>query len=172
MQSTYYILKDKQVVPCQDIEVWQRFMNSTERIVGSETAGKFGVHTAFVGVNLGSEFMPKFFRTTISGDDGQNDPWLAETWDEAAAKHRALIRSSISLTELDERMAAGEVSGARVVDYSILPDDELRFVLVSEAAAIKLVPDSLENWTREGRVITFHPRRNKKTVTEVTDGDL
>lgn len=171
LEATCYILEGKKVIPCKDIGVWQRFMdNLPERTVGSDKAGKFGVLTTFVGVNLGSEIMPKFFRTVISGDNGDNDPWLTETWEEAEAKHKAVVRAAIALTRSSKEREAGNVSGYKVVDCSILPDDELRFVLESEEAAIEMVSKPSQNWSREGRIVIFHPRRNKKSATDVAEG--
>lgn len=169
LEVTGYILKGKAPVPCDDIVVWQQFMDDVAgRTLGSDQAGKFGILTTFVGVNLGSEIMPKFFRTVISGDNGDNDPWLTETWEEAIVTHRTVVRASISLTQASKEQVLGEVSGYKVVSSSILPDDELSFVLETEESAIKMIPTPSQNWSREGKTVIFHPRR-KKSATGVAE---
>lgn len=170
LEATCYTLKGKEPVPCNDIAVWQRFMDDIAgRTLGSDQAGKFGILTTFVGVNLGSEIMPKFFRTVISGDNGDNDPWLRETWEQAEVTHRTVVKAATSMTEFSKKLEAGNVSGYRAVECSILPDDELKFVMESEEAAIQMVPLASKNWSRDGRVLVFHPGRNKKTATNVAD---
>ena len=170
LEATCYILKGKEPVPCDDIVVWQKFMDDAPaRTLGSDRVGKCEILTTFVGVNLGSEIMPKFFRTIVIGDNGDNDPWLTETWEQAEVKHRTVIRASISLEESSKKLEAGNVSGYRAVECSILPDDELKFVMESEEAAIQLLPPASKNWSRDGRTLVFHPSRNKTSATFVAD---
>lgn len=164
LEATCYILKGKRPVPCDDIEIWQKFMDDVPaRTLSSDQVGKCKIHTTFVGANLGSEIMPKFFRTMIIGDNGDNDPWLTETWEQAEVKHRTVVRASVLLEESSRKHKAGKVSGYKVVECSILPDDELKFVMESEEAAIQLLPPGSENWSRDGRILIFHPSRKKQS---------
>jgi len=88
MKRGYFILKNRQPVITEDISVWGKFMENTERIVDNTEIGDVVVSTVFLGLDhqygVGE---PLLFETMIFG--GVHDQYQERysTWDEAVKGH-------------------------------------------------------------------------------------
>lgn len=154
-QDQRYILKDRQPVVCKDEAEWREFMRNPENVlVAQDRIGRFDVLTLFLGFNTGTVEQPLFFQTTIIGAD-DNHPKHAVDWGQAKQNHAANAKV-IKLTNNHEIAVANGTAKEpfRPVEWLVFPD-ELHFVLESEQAAIKALPENSEFWERRGKVIVF-----------------
>lgn len=90
--SGRYVLEGKEVVPCEDLLKWARWMEEDVRTVEYNTIGGSRVSTVFLG--LDHQFgkgLPLLFETLVFDGklDGEMDRY--STWDEAVAGHKAMV---------------------------------------------------------------------------------
>ena len=157
MPSDYqrYILKDRQPVICDDESTWREFIRNSENVlVAQDQVGRFEVLTLFLGFNSGTPDKPIFFQTTIIGAD-DNHPKHAATWEQAERNHAGNIKV-ITLTANHEAAVADGTAKEpfKPVEWLVFPG-ELHFVLESEQAAIKALPENSEFWERRGKTLIF-----------------
>ena len=157
--TTCYILDGKQPVPCNDMALWQSFMdNESSRTVAFDKIGRFEILTTFIGINIGTPESPKFFKMTMVGMNVGDPPICSESWERSLAKHKATVKSAIYF--LKKPTTSSEAPNQfRFVGHEVLPN-ELRFSLESEAAAIKAHSSNSPYWFREGNVLIFRHRKN------------
>ena len=158
IEATCYILKDKEPVRCDDINVWRAFMDDeSKRTVAFDQVGRFEILTTFIGANIGTLEAPKFFKMTMVGMNVGDPPICSRSWKRAVAKHRATVKSAMYFAKRDATARETSTNGFRFVGYEVLTD-ELRFSLESEEAAIKAHSSNSPYWFREGKVLIFRYR--------------
>ena len=150
-----YILQDKQPVICEDETAWRTFINNGNNLlVAQDLAGKFKVITVFLGFNYGSAEQPKFFQTTCLGVTSEKRPDYAATWEQAMLRHKGAIQCGELLTKFEAEQTAGIDRSWEFIDCHVIPG-ELRFILKSEAEALRVMPEDKTYWKRRGRMIIF-----------------
>ncbi|MBT9166763.1 MAG: hypothetical protein DDT19_00087 [Syntrophomonadaceae bacterium] len=93
--SNYYVLRDKQAIPVDDVRVWGRAFEK-DRVVRQETLpnGLF-VSTVFLGIDHGwSEQKPLIFETMVfpsEADLNELDMERYSTWEEAEQGHQEMV---------------------------------------------------------------------------------
>lgn len=95
----YAILKDKEVVPVDDIMEWAHmFADNKARIVEKTKIGEVEVSTVFLGIDHNfTQGSPLWFETMTFGDASEMQKRYA-TWEEAQAGHDeivAMLRSRV-----------------------------------------------------------------------------
>lgn len=95
----YAILKDKKIVPVDDVLEWAKwFEDSAERFIATDKVGDVKVSTIFLGVNhgiveqaMGTIEGGLWFETMIFG--GEHDGWQDRytTYNEAEAGHKRAV---------------------------------------------------------------------------------
>ena len=159
-EAVCYILKGKEPVRCDDINVWQAFMDDASACtVAFDKIGRFEILTTFIGVNIGTPESPKFFKMTMIGMNVGDPPICSGSWKRAIDRHQATVRSATYFLERETTARENSSNGFRFVGYEVLPS-ELRFSLESEEAAIKAHSSNSPYWFREGRVLIFRPKKN------------
>ena len=88
--SNFYILKDKKVIPVEDISEWSEFYEDIKNSRVDQTV-KDGVRVSTVFLGIDHSFMgniPLIFETMIFG--GENDQYQdrCSTWKQAEAMHK------------------------------------------------------------------------------------
>lgn len=153
-EATCYILDGKKPLPCDDMAIWQKFMDDVPGCtVAFDAVGKFQVSTTFIGINIGDSELPKFFKTVVTGADGYNPPRCCVTWEEAEKNHKGMVKAVTLANEFHEKGDA-HTSSFKCVDVEVVPG-ELRFLLESEEKAISALPKNGNRWIRRGKVIIF-----------------
>ncbi|MEM1255280.1 MAG: hypothetical protein AAGI69_22815 [Cyanobacteria bacterium P01_H01_bin.21] len=150
-----YVLQDRQPVVCSDEEIWRTFMeDGSNLLVANDPAGKFQVVTVFLGFNYGTIEQPNFFQTTCLGVDSEKNPHYSATWEKAILRHRCSMKCGEILTDFEAERAAGIDRSWEFIDCTIV-SGEMRFVLKSEADALRAMPRDKKHWKRRGRMIVF-----------------
>lgn len=93
MKNMYYILKDKQIIPVDDVITWAKWFEKANRHIANEKVGNKRVSTVFLGIDHGfmSE-IPILFETMIFGDDEEYQERYA-TYEEAEEGHKRVVAS-------------------------------------------------------------------------------
>jgi hypothetical protein len=90
---TWYVLKDREPVPTDDIREWGRMYKSDNRHVALDDIDGVKVSTVFLGLdhNWADEGPPVLFETMVFGGplDMEMDRYC--TWDEAEKGHAAMV---------------------------------------------------------------------------------
>ncbi len=162
-ETICYILDGENPVPCDDITVWQEWMNDLpKRTVAFDRVGKIEILTTFIGINIGNAARPKFFKMTVFGGNEGDPPICTATWKQAMAKHKAMVKAATRITQREQTNQAIPTGGFKAIGCEVLAN-EIRFLLESEEAAIKAHPKKIKNWFREGRTIIFRPEKSSAT---------
>jgi len=105
--GSWYVLKDKVPVPCDNVEEWGRFMeNTNNRIVRKTTIEteieNVEVSTVFLGIDhsFSSNGPPILFETMVFGGPTDQEQWRYVTWEEATTDHSRVVE------ELQGKIAA------------------------------------------------------------------
>lgn len=84
-----FILEGKKPVVCEDIMVWGKFMQDSNRIVKQENIGDTRISTVFLGLDHsfthGGE--PIIFETMIFGGEHDQYQDRCSTWEQAEKMH-------------------------------------------------------------------------------------
>lgn len=92
-----YILKDKKVVPVDDVLEWGKWFESADRAVKQETVNGLWVSTVFLGLDHGfGSNEPLVFETMVFSKDGKDldDSYQmrCSTWEQAEKMHTKAVR--------------------------------------------------------------------------------
>ena len=103
MRDRHFILKNRELVPC-DLMTWAMWYDSPERIVArDELAGDVSISTVFLGLDhQWGDGPPLLFETMIFGGPHDGYQERCSTWDEAEAQHK------VAVTRASEPPAASE----------------------------------------------------------------
>lgn len=93
-QTNKYILKGKEVIPCDNLLEWKKWMEVNDRIIKQERGsdGAVTVSTVFLGLDHSySGRVPFLFETMIFG--GEHDGYMGRrsTYDEALEMHERAL---------------------------------------------------------------------------------
>lgn len=94
--SRYYILKDREVIPTDDVREWGRFFNDSEaRVIGNDKVGEATVSTVFLGLDhgFGHAGPPVLFETMVFDLPGDERQVRYTTIEEAEEGHRGVVES-------------------------------------------------------------------------------
>ena len=87
MNTDKFILKDKEIIVCNDIIEWGRAMEK-DRIVKQDQIGDVGISTVFLGLDHQfGEGEPLLFETMIFGGKEDNYQDRCSTWEQAEEMH-------------------------------------------------------------------------------------
>lgn len=82
----WYVLVGHTPVPCEDVEVWGRYMEEADRQVALTEKNGLTVSTVFLSLDHAFKGEPVLFETMVFG--GDNDiQGRYRTWDEAVEGH-------------------------------------------------------------------------------------
>jgi hypothetical protein len=100
---TFYVLRDREVVPESNPERWSLWLGSrrgtSETTVAAETVGTAYVSTVFIGIDLSAavyEGPPQVFETAVFVGGHVSDVARYSTWGEAERGHRELVKKELS----------------------------------------------------------------------------
>lgn len=84
------ILNGKTVVPADTMQ-WAKWFENNDRHVAQDHIDGVKVSTAFIGINLGTQLLPKWFETMVFGGkyDGHQERYA--TWREAEHGHTKIL---------------------------------------------------------------------------------
>lgn len=88
--SNFYILKDKRVIPVEDVSEWSEFYEDVKNRRVDQTE-KDGVRVSTVFLGLDHSFMgdiPLIFETMIFGGEHDDYQDRCSTWKQAEAMHK------------------------------------------------------------------------------------
>lgn len=85
-------LKGHEVAPVEDAIEWTVWFKKADRKVALYKAGKVRVSTVFLGLNRGFGGKPLWFETMVFGGKLDQEQDRYETWDEAVAGHKAMVK--------------------------------------------------------------------------------
>lgn len=153
MLMTHYILDGHTPIPCLNLSTWRAFIRDSERCtVGFDVVGTYQVKTTFIGINCSTLEHPAFFETVVIGNDNGNPPLFSKSWEQAAVRHRAMLRAVIGLTDFLEGRPKNFAFGFEYVSCTSL-NNGLKFFMESEQAAIDELPKNDARWVREGNTL-------------------
>jgi hypothetical protein len=88
--SEHYILKGREVVPC-DLMTWAKSFETSERKVAKTAIGDSSVSTVFLGLNhQWGDGPPLLFETLVFGGPLDGDMERYSTYEQAEAGHAAM----------------------------------------------------------------------------------
>lgn len=92
----HYILEGHTPVPCRDVVVWAKWMETADRHVGKTYVGKVWISTVFLTLDhnwYGSNHPPVLFETMVFGGGSVWDEAQVRycTWAEAEAGHQDMV---------------------------------------------------------------------------------
>lgn len=87
-----YILDGHKAVPEPDLLKWGQWLETANRHVGQDEIGTARVSTVFLGLDHSfGDGPPLLFETMVFGGKMDGETWRYETWEQAAAGHKAVI---------------------------------------------------------------------------------
>lgn len=89
----YYILEGHTPVPCADILMWAKLIESNDHVVACEFVFEHvQVSTVFMGIGfmIGKNKSPLLFESKVFGGDNDGFNRRYRTWDGAAAGHKSI----------------------------------------------------------------------------------
>lgn len=89
----YWLLKDHEPVPGEDVRQWAQWYETAHRVVCQEDVAAGGcVSTVFLGLNRRyGPGAPLLFESRVFGGQMDQEQDLYATWDDALAGHGALV---------------------------------------------------------------------------------
>ncbi len=97
----YYILIDKEPVPCDDEDLWQSWLKKSNPQVALTERYGFKIETEFMGRSIvfceeDIDNTPLFFRTIVYDKNWKVlDMNFWSTWEEAEVEHQAMVKKYI-----------------------------------------------------------------------------
>ena len=87
-----YILKGKEVVPCDDLMEWAKWYESANRHVAQDTIGNSVISTVFLGIDHSFENGPPLlFETLVFNGKLDGEMNRYSTWTDAVKGHKNMI---------------------------------------------------------------------------------
>lgn len=89
--SDMAILKDKKVIPTENMTEWGEMFKGKDRLVAKDTIGDADISTVFLGLNHGYGGKKLWFETMIFGGEHDEFQERYATWEEAEAGHKRAV---------------------------------------------------------------------------------
>lgn len=91
--NRYYVLQDKEPVPCPNLLEWSRIMVDTDPQIGWAVIGPFSISTVFLGVDVSFRNGPPQLFETMVFTAGADATFIGRcaTWAAAEDMHQAAI---------------------------------------------------------------------------------
>lgn len=92
--NIYWVLADRQPVPCHDADKWTQWMEETNRSVAMTLTWNGRVSTSFLGVNIGMSIrgLPLLFETIVVGGSFNGCLKRYSTWRDAMVGHTQVVK--------------------------------------------------------------------------------
>ena len=92
--NRYYILKDKKVIPVNDVLEWAKMFEKKDRRVAEDNIGEVRISTVFLGLNHRfGKGKPLIFETMVFGNcifDNYQERY--STYEEAEKGHKFMVK--------------------------------------------------------------------------------
>jgi len=98
--SDRYILKGREVFPCDDLKEWAKSFEISNRQVARETIGNSDVSTVFLGLDHSyNGGPPMLFETLVFGGPLADEMARCTTYEEAEAMHKVMCERVLGHTD-------------------------------------------------------------------------
>lgn len=91
--SDKFILRGKEVVSCDDLELWAQWFQTANRRVAHDTVGDVRISTVFLGLNHNffDDGPPLIFETMVFGGQLDDATERYSTYAQAESGHAAMV---------------------------------------------------------------------------------
>ena len=91
--NRYYILKDKKVIPVNDVLEWAKMFEKQDRIVTEDNIGEVRISTVFLGLNHRfGKGKPLIFETMVFEGELDQEMDRYSTYEEAEKGHKFMVK--------------------------------------------------------------------------------
>lgn len=92
VRGLYILNESREPVPCDDINVWGRWMESADRRVALTDISEYvKVSTVFLGLDHGYGGTPLLFETMVFGGEHDEACQRSTSWAEAEQAHQSMV---------------------------------------------------------------------------------